>query len=202
MAGTENNQEAVSSRKSAAWPKIARFLASALVFVAIAYLVAAGYMYIFQRNFLFVPSGQLATPAEKGLNDVAVTSVEMADGTKTTVWTAHPAEEGAPVVLYYHGNSGNVSSRWKRFQQILNSGFGLYAPSYRGYAGSGGSPSEAKLISDALEHFEHAAAMGAPLIVHGESLGTGVATAVAVQHPDIGLLVLEAPYTALVDRGL
>jgi len=172
-----------------------------LVIVAIAYGMVAGYMYLNQRSFIFVPTGELSEPADKGLEEVRVESVPMADGTRVTVWRAEPARAGAPTVVYFHGNSANVSSRWKRFKQILDSGFGLYAPSYRGYAGSEGDPSEAALISDGLEHFDRAAAAGTPMIVHGESLGTGVATAVAAERPETDLLVLEAPYTALVDMA-
>ncbi|PVB63231.1 alpha/beta hydrolase [Labrenzia sp. 011] len=164
--------------------------------------MAAGYMYLNQRSFVFVPSGTLADPAEKGLEEVTVETVAMADGTPVTVWRAEPARDGAPTVLYFHGNSGNVSTRWARFRQILDSGFGLYAPAYRGYAGSGGSPSEAAFISDGLEHFDRLSASRTPIVLHGESLGTGVATAVAAQRPQAELVVLEAPYTALVDLAL
>ncbi len=178
-----------------------RFFIRLCVFVAVAYVTAAGYMYLNQRSFLFLPTGALADPADKGLVNVHVETAEMADGTGVTVWSAEPAVAGAPTVLYFHGNSGNVSTRWRRFRQILDSGFGLYAPSYRGYAGSEGAATEAALISDGLEHFDKAAAFGAPVIIHGESLGTGVAAAVAAERPDARLLVLEAPYTALVDRA-
>lgn len=169
------------------------------VFLGIVYVMAAGYMYLNQRSFVFVPSGTLATPQEKGLDAVSVELIAMADGTEVTVWQAEPREEDAPTVLYLHGNSSTVSGRWKRFKQILDSGYGLYAPSYRGYAGSEGSPSEAALISDALEHFDRLSEAGGAIILHGESLGTGVATAVAAERPGVELLVLEAPYTALVD---
>jgi len=181
--------------------KSLKFLRSILIVVTIAYAMAAGFMYLSQRGFVFVPTGELSTPAEKGLDGVVVETVAMADGTDVTVWRAAPKLEGAPTVLYLHGNSSNLSARWKRFKEILDSGFGLYAPSYRGYAGSGGSPSEAALISDALEHYDRAAEAGTPIILHGESLGTGVATAVAAERPGAGLLVLEAPYTALVDMA-
>ncbi len=180
-----------------AWRGLTKFLVAA----AIAYSMAAGYMYLNQRSFVFVPSGELVLPEDKGLQNVSVETVEMADGTRTTVWTAEPAEEGLPTVVYFHGNSSNLSGRWQRFKMILDSGYGLYAPTYRGYAGSEGSPSETAIISDALEHFDRAAAGGTPIILHGESLGTGVATAVAAERPDAELLVLEAPYTALVDMA-
>ena len=77
---------------------------AALVF---AYVFAAGYMYLNQRSFVFVPSGALADPAEKGLENVSVETVPMADGTRVSVWTAAPRQEGAPTVLYFHGNARN-----------------------------------------------------------------------------------------------
>ncbi|WP_209001152.1 alpha/beta hydrolase [Stappia sp. BW2] len=171
------------------------------VIVGIAYAMAAGYMYFNQRSFIFIPSGELSTPEEKGLSGVSVETVSMSDGTNVTVWRAEPSARGAPTVLYFQGNAANVSSRWKRFKQILDSGFGLYAPSYRGYPGSEGSPSEQALISDGLEHFDRLAGSGTPLIIHGESLGSGVAAAVAAERPQTDLVVLEAPYTALIDMA-
>lgn len=183
------------------WKKAAQLTARLAVIIAIGYGTAAGYMYLTQRSFIFVPTGQLSAPEEKGLEEVAVETPDMADGTQVTVWRAEPAATGNPTVLYFHGNAGNVSGRSQRFKQILDSGFGLYAPSYRGYAGSGGTPSEAALISDGLAHYDRLAATGGPVIVHGESLGTGIAAAVAAERPDADLLVLEAPYTALADRA-
>lgn len=178
------------------------WLGGLVVTIGLTYIFATGYMYFNQRSFVFVPTGELSSPSDKGLEGVTVEVVPMADGTEVTVWRAPPHDPGAPTVLYFHGNSGNLSARSKRFAQILDGGFGLYAPGYRGYPGSGGSPSEEAFISDALEHFDRLAAAGdPPIILHGESLGTGVATAVAAQRKDVELLVLEAPYTALVDMA-
>jgi len=202
MAETEAGSAAGAQEKHArAWPKFRRGLVKLVIAAAIAYAMAAGYMYVNQRSFVFVPSGELETPADKGLETVSAEIVEMADGTKITVWTAAPVDPGTPTVVYFHGNSSNLSGRWKRFKQIVDSGYGLYAPTHRGYAGSEGSPSEAALISDALEHYDRAAAAGSPVIVHGESLGTGLAAAVGAERSDVGLVVLEAPYTALVDMA-
>ncbi|ASP36190.1 alpha/beta hydrolase [Labrenzia sp. VG12] len=199
-AGTGRTQPDPDLDKGASLSgKTLRFLIKVAIVIAIAYVMAAGYMYINQRGFVFVPTGDLSTPREKGLEGIAVEQATMADGTKVTVWRVAPTKAGAPTVLYLHGNSGNLSGRWKRFQQIVESGYGLYAPTYRGYAGAEGSPSETALIADALEHFDRAAETGQPIVLHGESLGTGVATAVAAQRPEADLLVLEAPYTALVD---
>ncbi|MFA3917503.1 alpha/beta hydrolase [Ruegeria hyattellae] len=178
-----------------------RILIGVLVAAATAYLSAMAYMYLLQRSFVFKPGGEVATPAAVGVPEMSVDTIRMVDGTEVMVWTAPPTTEDAPTVLFFHGNSGNLSDRADRFRHILDSGYGLYAPGYRGYPGSGGAPSEVAFIADGLEHFDRLSGGDAPVIVHGQSLGTGVATAVAAQRAGVDLLVLEAPYTATVDMA-
>jgi len=180
--------------------RILKLAAVSALLLCCAYSAAAGYMYLNQRSFVFKPSDALDTPADKGLDQITIETAAMADGTEVLVWTAAPTLEGAPTVLYFHGNAGNVSRRHKRFREVLESGFGLYAPSYRGYPGSAGGPSEAGFIADALEHFDRLEKAGSKIVVHGESLGTGVATAVGLERSPLAV-VLEAPYTALSDMA-
>lgn len=175
-----------------------RRVAGSLLTLAVAYCAIAGLMYLYQRDLVFRPFGTLTDPAENGLVEVAADRAQMADGTRIAVWHKPPARPGLPTLLYFHGNGGNLTHRAKRYRQVVDSGIGLYAPTYRGYAGADGDPSEEALISDALEHFDRLHAGTNDIIVYGESLGTGIAVAVAQQR-DAGALILEAPYTAAVD---
>lgn len=168
-----------------------------LLVAALLYLGAVAYLYLFQRSYVFVPDGTLASPVEKGLLKIEVVTIRARDGTELTGWYAE-ASPSRPTILYFHGNAGNISGRAKRFKQILDSGFGLLAVSYRGYPGSGGSPSEAALFSDGLEIFDWLAARTTNIVIHGESLGTSVATYVAEERP-ARALVLEAPFAAALD---
>ncbi|WP_298853314.1 alpha/beta hydrolase [uncultured Ruegeria sp.] len=170
-----------------------------IVLVGMVYAAAVGYMYLNQRTLLFKPSGVLPEPSAVGLADVDVSMVSMADGTELTVWSACAATKDAPTVLFFHGQSGNLGDRADRLKEILNSGYGLLAPSYRGYPESSGTPSEMALISDGLELFDQLDRAGERIVLHGQSLGTAVAAAVAAQRPTAELLVLEAPFTATVD---
>src|SRR6266581_7688701 len=81
-------------------------------------------------------------------------------------------------------------------------GAGLLALSYRGYGGSSGSPSETGLIRDAEAAYEFAAARygTARLALWGESLGTGVAVALAAAHP-VAAIILDAPFTSAAAVG-
>jgi uncharacterized protein len=161
------------------------------------YLLAVGYLYAVQRDFVFQPSGSLPYPAAVGLSRVTPLQLFTPDGASLTVWHAPPAG-GLPVFLYFHGNAGNLSHRASRFRQIVASGFGLLAVSYRGYPGSGGQPTELDLVGDGLMLFDWLAARNETIVVYGESLGTGIAAAVASER-QAAALVLESPYTAAVD---
>ncbi|MCG7518755.1 alpha/beta hydrolase [Ruegeria sp. Ofav3-42] len=167
--------------------------------LAVIYAGIVGYMYVNQQSLLFKPAGELPAPNTVGLADVDAVSLTMADGTELTAWSAPPASEGAPTVLFFHGQTGNLGDRADRLREILNSGFGLLAPSYRGYPGSEGEPSEVALISDGIQIYDQLDGKGADIVLHGQSLGTAVAAAVAEQRPNAELLVLEAPFTATVD---
>lgn len=179
--------------------RIRRALTGLVLAGTVLYIGAVSYMYLNQKSLLFKPEGELPEPAAVGLADVDVISLPMSDGTVLKAWSAPPAIDGAPTVLFFHGQSGNLGDRSERFREILNSGYGLLAPSYRGFPGSGGEPSEQALISDGVHLFDRLSSAGETVVLHGQSLGTGVAAAVAEQRPDARLLVLEAPFTATVD---
>ena len=172
-------------------------VAATVALLAAVYLAACGYLFVFQRDYVFKPSGTLAAPAEEGLPGVEVITLSAKDGTELTGWH-QAAKPSLPTVLYFHGNAGNVSERSDRFRQIVGSGFGFLAMSYRGYAGSGGSPNETALVSDGIEAFDWLAERSDSIVIHGESLGTGVAVEVAAARQPRAL-ILEAPFTAALD---
>ena len=176
---------------------VARLLLLALATAAAIYIAGVSYLYLFQRGFVFKPSGELAAPADKGLTGMETVTITMGDGIELKGWRSDP-RPGLPVFLYFHGNAGNLSGRAERFRRIVEAGYGLLTLSYRGYPGSGGSPGEAEIFSDALEIFDRLNGEGERIILYGESLGTGVATYVAAER-EAAALILEAPFTAATD---
>ena len=77
-------------------------------------------------------------------------------------------------------------------------GAGLLAIAYRGYPGSSGSPSEEGLIADgiaAVDFVRERLGEDHDVLLHGHSIGTGVAVAVATQRR-VAALYLEAPFTS------
>ncbi|CCD99227.1 conserved hypothetical protein [Bradyrhizobium sp. STM 3809] len=170
-----------------------------IVLVAI-YAIALAVLFVRQRAMLFpVPPVGRTAPAAAGFPQAEEHVLTSADGEKVIVWHV-PAQPGRKVVLYFPGNGDFLAGVVSRFNALTADGTGLVALSYRGYAGSTGSPSEQGLLQDAAaayaftrERYE------APrIVVWGFSLGSGVATAIAAEHA-ISRLILEAPYTSTVD---
>jgi pimeloyl-ACP methyl ester carboxylesterase len=105
------------------------------------------------------------------------------------------------VVLFTHGNAGNITSQAGFMRPFLAAGFDALVFDYRGYGASSGSASEEHLYEDAQLAYRYLVGDGiAPdhLLVVGHSLGTAVATELASRQESAGL-VLAAPFTSLPD---
>ena len=166
----------------------------------VTYLAALGILTLAQRNFLYFPRGPALTPGEAGLPRGEATAIETDDGERLHAWFVPPAER-RPLILYFHGNGGALADRIARFRTLTKSGVGLLAVEYRGYPGSTGTTTEAGLHRDAEAAYRDVLGRGVTpqrLIIMGESLGTGVAVALAARH-ECAALVLDSPYSSVAD---
>jgi hypothetical protein len=156
-------------------------------------------LYVAQRGMMYFPDTARTPPAAAGLPQAEEVTLTAQDGEKLIAWHVRPAE-GRPIILYFQGNGGGPSLRVRRFRNLAADGFGLLALCYRGYGGSTGSPSETGLLLDGAAAYEFAAShYGADrIILWGESLGTGVAVALAAERP-VARLLLESPFTSTAD---
>src|SRR5216684_809597 len=157
--------------------------------------------YLAQRSLMYFPEKVRTPPAAAGLPEAEEIFLQTADGEKVIAWHVPPRGD-KPLVLYFHGNGGALSWRADRFRALIADGTGLVALSYRGYGGSSGSPSEAGLVRDGEAVYEFAAAryQTARLALWGESLGTGVAVALAATRP-VAAIILDAPFTSAAAVG-
>jgi uncharacterized protein len=156
-------------------------------------------LFVGQRKILFRCDAAEVDPASLGLKADTI-RLKTDDGETLLAWSFPPAPE-RPLILYFHGNAGGVDLRVERFRAIAKAGMGLLAIEYRGYASSTGSPSERGLKLDGEAAYAAAIASGvAPerIVPLGESLGSGIAIALAARHK-IGALVLDSPYSSIVD---
>jgi fermentation-respiration switch protein FrsA (DUF1100 family) len=170
-----------------------------LIVLLVGYVGAVALLYVVQRALMYFPDTERTPPAAAGLPEAEEILLDAADCESLVAWHVPPRGD-RPVVLYLHGNGGALSHRAERFRALTADGTGLVAIDYRGFGGSTGRPSEAGLLIDAQTAYGFAAARypAARIAVWGESLGTGVAVALAAERP-AGRLVLEAPFTSAVD---
>jgi fermentation-respiration switch protein FrsA (DUF1100 family) len=173
-----------------------------LIFLVVAtiYLVLLVAVAVLQRSLLYFPRTDTLSPSQAGLAQAQALEIETEDGEHLVAWYI-PAAAGKPLLLYFHGNAASLVERVPRFALLTAGGDGLLAVSYRGYFGSTGHPSEEGLHRDAAAAYLKAASLGYGadrVIAVGESLGTGVAVALASRKPVAGL-ILDSPYTATVD---
>jgi hypothetical protein len=176
------------------------FLKWLVVLLAGGYLGALAVLFFAQRAFIFpIPQTQRTLPGAAGFPEAEEHVLATSDGENVIVWHV-PAKPGHPVILFFPGNGDFLAGRVSRFKAVTSDGTGLVALSYRGYAGSSGSPSEEGLLQDAAAAYAFTTARYEPsrIIDWGFSLGTGVAVAIAAEHP-VSKLILEAPYTSTVD---
>lgn len=177
------------------------WLSAAAVF---GYLSLAAGMWFMQDKLIYYPYRDVqTTPADIGLSyqDVRFRSQ---DGVALHAWYLPPPDDDAPVLLFAHGNAGNISHRLDSLKQFHQLGLGVLIFDYRGYGRSGGKPSEAGLYRDALAAYEQ---LVGPLRVEpsrifalGRSLGGAVAAYIAANRPVSGL-ILDATFTDLRDLG-
>src|SRR5215468_6533764 len=171
-----------------------------VIFALLGYGSFVALLYVRQRAMQYFPERFRTAPAVAGLPaEEAV--LDTADGERVIVWHVPPRAD-KPVVLYFHGNGGSLRGRVDRFRDLTADGTGLVALSYRGYGGSSGAPTEAGLINDALAAyaFTRARYPAERIVLWGESLGSGVAVALAAQQP-VGYLILQSPFTSAADVG-
>jgi fermentation-respiration switch protein FrsA (DUF1100 family) len=158
-------------------------------------------VYVYQGRLLFVPGRHLAgTPAAEGLAFEEVT-LETHDGEALHGWWV-PATPERAVVLFPHGNAGNIADRVGFLTGFQRLGLSIFMFDYRGYGRSTGRPTEKGLYRDAETAWHYlTTARGTPasgLVLFGRSLGASVATWLALKHRPAAL-ILESPFTSVPD---
>jgi fermentation-respiration switch protein FrsA (DUF1100 family) len=166
------------------------------IIALVLYVALTASVYFAQRSLMYFPDTVHISPAAAGLPEAEEVPLTSADGARIHVWHVAP-RDNKPVILYFHGNGGSLPGRVDRFRRLIQDGIGLVGVEYRGYGGLGGTPSEEGLIDDAKAGYAFAAARYPvpQIVVWGESLGTGVAVALAAEKP-VGRVILEAPFTS------
>lgn len=144
----------------------------------------SGLLYLMQPSMVFYPHLDLVeTPAEWGLEyeDVYLSS---RDGVRLHGWYI-PHDKAEEVVLFLHGNGGNISHRGASIDIFNRIGLNTLIIDYRGYGKSEGSPGEKGFYEDARAAWryliEQRGFKTEQIIIFGRSIGAAVATKLAAE---------------------
>ena len=154
------------------------------------YSAACAWLYAKQRELLYYPQ---LTKAEVEQTDFGIAR----NGVMLNGWLVNIGKPNA--IIYFGGNAERVEERRDEFAKWFPDS-SVYLVPYRGYGASEGIPNEADLLEDALAVYDQVRARqpGAPIVVIGRSLGSGVASYVASQRP-VTKLALVTPFDSMAD---
>jgi len=169
-----------------------------LLFVAIPIILFVFVRFLEQKSLYYPYRAIEITPKDidLGFEDVHITTD---DGVELHGWFI-PARGPAGVLLFSHGNGGNISHRLEKLQVLHELDLDILIYDYRGYGRSRGRPSEEGLYLDADAVYTYLLKDRGygpdQIIAYGESLGGAVAVELAGSHKLRGL-ILEGSFPSI-----
>jgi pimeloyl-ACP methyl ester carboxylesterase len=99
------------------------------------------------------------------------------------------------IILYFHGNRKHIGYYADQTPPMTKAGYRVLMIDYPGYGKSSGRMTEEKLYewSEIVYRIAHKQVAADSILIHGKSLGTGIATRLASIRACKGL-ILETPY--------
>ena len=151
-----------------------------------------------QRNMLYYPSTHLPSQASLSAYNIQFWPSDSNDyrGFISTL----QASEVKGTIMIFHGNAGTAPDRVYYVKALTHLGYRVILAEYPGYGGRKGEMGEEPFVHDAKETLRLASEKyGAPIFLLGESLGCGIAAAVAKDSlVNIDGLILITPWDTLL----
>ena len=171
--------------------------------VAGAYILLVAFVYFMQARMLYLPdvAGRklTTTPVNAGM-DYEDVAIESADGVTLHGWFI--PGRSRRVLLFFHGNAGNISHRLDSIRQFHNLGLSVFILDYRGYGQSGGRTTEKGIYLDADAAWRYLTAdrgiSPGNIVIFGRSLGASAASRLAAKQRPLALIV-ESSFTSVPD---
>ena len=156
-----------------------------------------------QDRLLYVPEREIRqTPKDIGL-DYEDIYIMTKDKITVTGWYI-PAENEEGVILFCHGNAGNISHRLESISIFNSLGLSVLIFDYRGYGRSEGKPSEKGTYLDVEAAWDHLVKTrkksANKIILFGRSLGAAIAANIALKRKPAGLII-ESSFLSVPEIG-
>jgi pimeloyl-ACP methyl ester carboxylesterase len=186
---------------------MARGLLRGVPALAAGYIVLVGLFMLFENEFIFFPSvhpqGDWDAASRSGTpyEEVWLTTK---DNVQIHGWWFPASTPTQETILFLHGNAGNLTGRFPWMRALTTLPANVLIIDYRGYGRSEGTPHEEGVYRDAEAAWEHLTSERgiepSHLILYGNSLGGGVAAALATRRV-CGALILASTFTSVPDMA-
>lgn len=183
--------------------RLLRVLSRVALVAILAWLGLAAFVALGQQSMIYYPSRDTAENLETEAARVGLHPWSDEDGRRIGYASRAPADDPRPrvSVLVCHGNAGYAVHRAVWLSLIRTAmpdhAVSVYILEYPGYGAREGSPSQKANIA-AAEKALASLPGNAPIVGFGESIGTGVVTALAAKQPShLTGLVLVTPFDSL-----
>ncbi|HEX8170881.1 MAG TPA: alpha/beta hydrolase [Thermoanaerobaculia bacterium] len=175
-----------------------------LTFLAVLLAAVLAFTHYLRRSSMFFPSRY-----PEGRWDVNAWSVTPAEHTFSTsdhlrlhAWLFRAADPHAPLLLWFHGNAGNLTDRAETAAELARRGVSVFVFDWRGFGKSEGRPSESGCYRDALAAFDYVRTLQpSRIILYGESIGGPYAAYVAKERKGASGVVIENSFPSLTALG-
>ena len=152
-----------------------------------------------ENFFVFFPETSFdRTPNELNL-DYKEVYFHTEDGKRIHGWF-FPLKKEFPVILFCHGNAGNISHRLDNIRLLLDQRLQVFIFDYRGYGKSSGRPSEKGLYLDGLAAYDYLIKRehipSTNIIPFGRSLGATVAIEISLKRR-VKSIIIESAFTSI-----
>ena len=170
--------------------------------ILIVYLIVTLGLYIFQRKLLYHTNFSNHVTGDGLIHSIEKINIKTEDNIDLKGWF-HLKDLKKKTILFFHGNAGTLDNRIYKLNFLGNLDINFLIIAWRGYSGSSGKPTELGLYQDAKSAVNWLNLKGIAeknIILYGESLGTSVAIEIG-QNKNFAGMILEAPFTSMVDTG-
>lgn len=183
-------------------------LATLAIVPIAAYTALCGACWWMQDSMIFpnveANQGAPAGPSRADIEQVWIPLDGAANGARVEGWfiagRGRRVGNPGPAVVFFHGNGALIDYSLDIADLYTQLGCSVLLPEYRGYGRSGGAPTQAGITRD-MELFRdwldaRPEVDRSRVIYHGQSLGGGVAAALAESRPPAAL-ILQSTFTSI-----
>lgn len=164
-------------------------------YLLLIYICICAFLYFYQEKIIFMPTKLDKNFDFDFFNEFSEINLKTKDNKNLNALYFY-AKNPKGLIIYLHGNAGNLSSWGDRANFYINLGFDVFMPDFRGYGKSDGKiTSQKQLFGDLDIIYKYAKTKfyEDKIAILGYSLGTGFASYLAYKN-NPKMLILLAPY--------